>query len=469
MLQYMESDLNKEKARIDKTKIFESMKVSKALTIMALPTVLSQVIILAYNLADTYFIGTTNNPYMIGATSLVLALYLMLVVIANLFGVGGGNLMVRLLGQKDIEEAKKVASFTMMWSAISALVFSLLCLALMNPLLRLFGASDEVIGYAKEYMLFTVVIGGVPTVLAMALPMLIRNVGYAKEAGFGVALGALLNIGLDPLFMFVIFPAGKEVVAAGIATLVSNIIATIYFIVAIIVLRNKTILAIPHKFGKLSSTSLKSFFFVGVPAGLIMLLFNILGVVLNRLAAQYSDLVLASTGILLKVERLPQNIALGVCLGMVPCVGYNYARKDYKRMDKFFTSSLIVTQVIAVISTILFYFLAEQIMSIFINDEEIIKVGSKFIKARCFSIPFMVFGFQVINYMQAINHGKISLLLTIIRHLVLSIPLMLIMNRALGIDGLIWSQTIADVINAFISIFFYFLIRKRITLIGSNT
>ena len=110
----MESDLNKEKAKIDKTKIFESMKISKALTIMALPTVLSQVIILAYNLADTYFIGTTHNPYMIGATSLVLALYLMLVVIANLFGVGGGNLMVRLLGQKDIEEAKKVASFTMM-------------------------------------------------------------------------------------------------------------------------------------------------------------------------------------------------------------------------------------------------------------------------------------------------------------------------------------------------------------------
>ena len=451
-----------EETKIEKTKIFESMKVSKALTIMALPTVLSQIIILAYNLADTYFIGTTDNPYMIGATSLVLALYLMLVVIANLFGVGGGNLMVRLLGKKDIEEAKKVASCTIIWSAISTLIFSLLCLVFMNPLLRLFGASDDVIGYAREYMLFVVVIGGLPTVLAMALPMLIRNVGYAKEAGIGVALGAILNIGLDPLFMFVIFPAGKEVIAAGLATLVSNIITMVYFIVVIVVLKDKTILTIPHKFEKLSQSSLKSFFFVGIPAGLIMLLFNILGVVLNRLAAGYSDLVLASTGILLKVERLPQNIALGVCLGMVPCVGYNYARRDYKRMDKFFTSSLIVTQSIAIVSVVLFYLFSEQIMTIFVKDEEIIRVGASFIKARCFSIPFMVVGFQIINYMQAINHGKVSLLLTVIRHLVLSIPLMLMMNTTFGINGLIWSQTLADVLNALISVFIYTLVRKKL-------
>ena len=446
----------------DKTVIFEKMKVPKALFIMSLPAILSQIVILIYNLADTYFIGKTNNTFMVGAVSLVLAFYLMLVVIANIFGVGGGSLITRLLGANKPEEARKVGSFTIIWTVIVAVTFSLLTLALMSPILRLLGASDDTIGYAKQYTLYTIVIGGLPTVLSMMLPMLIRNVGYSKESSFGVILGALLNIGLDPLFMFIIFPKGYEVVGAGIATMISNYLAMTYFIILIFKLRNKTILSFPKRFEKLEKESYKSFFMVGIPAGLIMLLFNIVSIVFTRIGATYSDSTLAAIGIILKIERIPLNITLGVCLGMVPCVAYNYAKKDYKRMDKFFYLSLIFVLLFAIINMFIFFFLAKPLITLFIKNEEVISIGEPLLKARSFYIPFMAIGFVIINYTQAINHGKESFLLTVTRHLVLSIPLMLILNFTLGLSALSWSQLIADIVQTLISILVFVIVRKNI-------
>lgn len=448
----------------NKITIFESMAIPKTLAIMAIPTVLSQVIILAYNLADTWFIGRANNEYMVGAVSLVLALYLMLVAIANLFGVGGGNLMIRLTGQGDHEEAKKVCAHSLIVGLIVSVVFSLLCLALMNPLLMLFGANENTIEYARQYMLFVVVIGGVPTVLSMMMPMLLRNVGYSKEAGLGVAIGGILNIGLDPLFMFVIMGDGYQVMGAGIATMISNVLTMIYFIIIFWKLRNKTVLTIPKKLEKLTKSSLKSFYSVGIPAAIIMILFNVLGVVLNKLTSSYSDIALAAGGIVLKVERLPQNIALGVCLGMVAPVAYNYAKKNLKRMDGFFVAALISVLSLSLIFGILFYFLAEPIIRIFIANEDVVSLGARFLKARSFSIPFMALGFLILNFTQAVNKGKISFLLSIIRHLILSIPAMLILNAIFGMEGLIWSQTVADVINGVVSITIFLLTRKRIGL-----
>ena len=151
-----------------KTALCETVAVPKALFTMAAPTIVSQLITLVYNMADTWFIGRTNNPYMVAASSLVLTVFLMAGALANLFGVGGGSLMVRLLGKKEKEEAARVASWTVFMSAASAFVFSLLCLLFMDPLLRLLGASDHTIGYARQYLIFVVGIGGVANVTSGA-------------------------------------------------------------------------------------------------------------------------------------------------------------------------------------------------------------------------------------------------------------------------------------------------------------
>ena len=451
-------------AATNKTAIFETMSVPRALTVMALPTVLSQVIVLLYNIADTWFIGRTGNPYMIGAVSLVLALFLSLAALANLFGVGGGSLMVRLMGQGDMEEARKTASYSVAMAAITALVFSLLCLIFMNPLLMALGASDNTIGFARQYLFVTAVLGGIPTVLSLAMPMLLRNAGYAKEAGFGVSLGGVLNIGLDPVFMFVILPDGYEVLGAAIATLTSNVITLIYFILMFRKVRNESVLVLPQRLEKLRKDSRSSLYSVGIPAAIILLLFDLVNIVVNRLAASHGDIPLAAIGIVLRVERLPLNIGLGILLGMVPLIAYNFAKKDFPRMDRFFSTSRVAILTIALLSTALFYLFAQPIIHIFINDAQTIELGARALQARCFAAPFMMLGFQIVNFMQAVNQGKISFLLSIIRHLLLNIPALIIFNALFGFAGLIWAQTVSDVINAVIAYLIYVRVHRRIIL-----
>ena len=451
-------------SRINDSKkaLFESERPAKALTIMALPTVASQMILLIYNIADTWFIGRTDNPAMIGASNLGLTVYLITASLANVFGVGGGSLMVRLIGEKKEDDARKVASYSVIASGIAAAAFSVLTLIFMTPLLTLLGADDATMVYSKQYLVTTVVLGSVPTILSMSMPQLLRNAGYSKEAGLGVGLGSLLNVGLDPLFMFVILPKGYEVLGAGIATMLSNVCSFIYFIVIFRKVRSVTVLKVSFKREKLERAHLKSLYMVGVPAAVSIFLFDLVTIVINRLVTGYGDHVapLAAMGIVLKLERIPINVGLGVCLGMVPLIAYNFGAGNIKRMSRF--SSLARWTIVAFSSlcTILFFVFARVLVSRFITDEETVRLGTMFLQARCFALPFMMVGYHVVNYMNAVNKGTVSFILAIIRHVILIIPAMLIMNYIWGLEGLIWSQAVADVINTIVSTVIFLRVRN---------
>ena len=437
---------------MEKGELFEKTPPARALAVMALPTIASQMIILVYNLADTWFIGRTNNPYMMGASSLALTVYLSIVALANVFGVGGGSLMARLTGEKKAEEARRVASYSVALSALGAAVFSLLVLALLEPLLKALGASDNTFLYAKQYVVTTTVLGGVPTVLSMSMPQLLRNAGYSKEAGVGVGIGSLLNILLDPLFMFVLLPEGKEVLGAGIATMLSNCCSLAYFIFMFRKLREKTVLALPRRIEKLDGQQRRSLYSVGIPAAFAIFLFDLVTIVINRLTVSYGDVALAAMGIVLKLERIPINIGLGVCLGMVPLIAYNYGAGNRKRMRQFFSMARVTILVFSCVCAALFWLFARPIISAFISDEATVSQGVPFLRGRCASLPFMMIGYHIVNYMNAVNKGKISFLLALIRHVILMIPIMLLMNRLWGLNGLIWSQLAADGLNAVIAI-----------------
>lgn len=453
-------------SRINDSKkaLFESERPAKALTIMALPTVASQMILLIYNIADTWFIGRTDNPAMIGASNLGLTVYLITASLANVFGVGGGSLMVRLIGEKKEDDARKVASYSVIASGIAAAAFSVLTLIFMTPLLTLLGADDATMVYSKQYLVTTVVLGSVPTILSMSMPQLLRNAGYSKEAGLGVGLGSLLNVGLDPLFMFVILPKGYEVLGAGIATMLSNVCSFIYFIVIFRKVRSVTVLKVSFKREKLERAHLKSLYMVGVPAAVSIFLFDLVTIVINRLVTGYGDHVapLAAMGIVLKLERIPINVGLGVCLGMVPLIAYNFGAGNIKRMSRF--SSLARWTIVAFSSlcTILFFVFARVLVSRFITDEETVRLGTMFLQARCFALPFMMVGYHVVNYMNAVNKGTVSFILAIVRHVILIIPAMLIMNYIWGIEGLIWSQAVADVINTIVSTVIFLRVRNSL-------
>ncbi|MBR3016548.1 MAG: hypothetical protein IKH57_05640 [Clostridia bacterium] len=436
---------------MEKNELFENMKPSKALAVMALPTIASQVIILVYNLADTWYIGRTNNPYMIAASSLALTIYLAIVALSNVFGVGGGSLMMRLVGEKKEADARKAASYSVAMAAVSAIAFSLLVLVLMNPLLKLLGASENTLVYARQYVLTTTVLGGLPTVMSMCMPQLLRNAGYSKEAGIGVGLGSLLNVALDPLFMFVLLPKGSEVLGAGIATMLSNVCSFAYFIMMYRKLREKTVLALPRRIERIAADYRRSLYSVGIPAAFAIFLYDLVTIVINRLTAAYGDIPLAAMGIVLKLERIPINVGLGVCLGMVPLIAYNYGAGNRERMKQFFSLSRIAILGFSCVCVILFWLFAKPIVAAFISDDRTVVQGAAFLKGRCLSLPFMMIGYHIVNYMNAVNQGKVSFLLAIIRHILLIIPVTVFMNMIWGLTGLTWAQLAADFLNAVIA------------------
>lgn len=448
--------------RSNKTFIFEKMPVPAALAKMAIPTIVSQLITLFYNMADTWFIGQTNNPYMVAASSLVLTVFMMTTALANLFGVGGGTLAVRLLGSQQEDEARKVASISLVMAAGAAVVFSVLCLIFMEPLLLLLGASENTLGYAKQYLLFVVVLGALPTVLSATMSSMLRNVGYSREAAFGLGMGGLLNVALDPLLMFVLMPDGYQVAGAALATMLSNCASLIYFVLIYRRVKGESILAIPRGIERVQRRSMQSLLNVGVPAAMGVLLFDITNMFLNRLSASYGDFQLAAMGIVLKVERLPLNIGVGICLGMVPLVAYNYASKSLDRMKAFFAAARLAGLCVALVSIVLYFFGAPWLIRTFIREPATAGYGIQFLQARCFATPFMFLSFHMVHFMQAVDRGKISLYLAVIRQLCLNVPIMLLLNALFGMIGIIWTQMTADIFNVLISYLVYIRISRQI-------
>lgn len=439
----------------DKTALFATMPVGKALLTMAIPTIVSQLITMIYNLADTFFIGMTNDPYKVAAASVVSILFFILTSLSNLFGVGGGSLMSRLMGEKRNDDAKRVGVFSIYGSLVIAVIYSLICLIFTEPLARLLGASNNTIDYASNYLFWVVVIGGVPATIGMTMSFLIRSAGYSKESGIGLAVGGIANIILDPLFMFVILPEGNEVTGAAIATMLSNIITLIYFIFVYIRLRGKSILSFSPKYVRIEKKLIGSILAIGLPSALTAMLANISHIIKNNLTSGYGDIELAAYGIVQKADMLPLNIGMGLCQGMMPLVAYNYAAKNYPRMKSFTKAAQIAGIFVAGICILLFELFAPQVIWLFIKDQATIEYGTDFLRIACLATPFMISNFQKIYCLQAMGKGKESLILGLFRQGVFAIPIIFIMNHFLQLYGVVSAQLISDGITFIFSTLIY--------------
>ncbi|MCQ2609758.1 MAG: polysaccharide biosynthesis C-terminal domain-containing protein, partial [Lachnospiraceae bacterium] len=289
------------------TEVFDKMPVPQALLTMAVPTVMAQLIVLIYSLADTFYIGQTNNPNMVAAVSLLLPIYNLTLPLANMTGVGGGTLISRLLARDKGDEAKKVCALSFYVCIAIAFTYATIFLVCMDPILHGLGANDDVYVYAKTYTLFVIVCGAIPTGLSNAMASLIRSCGYSKEAGVGITFGGIINIILDPIFMFVLFPKGQEVTGAAVATLLSNILALIYFFIVSHRIKNVSSINYSLRLGLPTKESIKELFAIGIPVSINSFLFDIDYIVLDKLMSTYGAISLAALGIVLKAERLPLN------------------------------------------------------------------------------------------------------------------------------------------------------------------
>lgn len=438
-----------------KRELFEKTPVPKALATLAIPTIISQLISMIYNLADTFYIGLANDPSQTAASSVAFTLMFMLNCIPNLFGVGAGSLISRLLGEKKDKDAGGVASFAFYCTLIVTAIYSAAVLVFMDQMLNFLGATSSSLPYAQQYAFWVVVIGGIPAALSMTMSHLLRSEGYASKASFGLGLGGVMNIILDPVFMFLVFEPGNEIKGAAIATMLSNVITLVYYVAIYFKIRKKTVLSLSPRKALIPKRLVVPVLAVGIPSALGSFLACVSNIVINNLASSYStlygDVPVASIGIAKKIDMLPMNVGFGLCQGMMPLVAYNFASGDHKRMREFSRVTRTAAMVFAAACILLFQLLATQICAIFNGHAETVAMSTDFLRILCLSVPFMLFNLQISFSFQAMGMGKQSLILSSLRQGVINIPLLFVMNHFFGLYGIVWTQLISDIITGIIS------------------
>ncbi len=445
-----------------KKELFEKMPVPKALATLAIPTIISQLISMIYNLADTFFIGLTNDPYKVAASTIAFVLFFVMCALSNLFGVGGGSLISRLLGKGQGEEAKKVSSVSFYGTIAVTLLYSAACLFFSEPILKTVGASSNTYDFAFSYTLYVIVIGGVPATLSMALSHLLRSEGYAKYASIGLGLGGVINIILDPVFMFLILPKGQEVTGAAMATCLSNVISLVYFLIVFRHLRGKTVLSISPRHILKGLRYVKDILAIGIPSALAAFLASLSNVFLNQLSSGYGDIELAALGIVKKIDMLPLNVGMGLCQGMVPLVAYNYGSGDRERMKKVISACRIAGVAFSLICVFFFEIFAKEIVTFFIGDAKTVALGENFLRICCLATPLMFMNLLATFSLQAMGKGRESLVLSVCRQGLVNIPLLFLLNSIFGLYGVVSTQLVADTITLLISSFLMVKVLKSL-------
>lgn len=421
--------------------LFREMPVRRAVLSLAVPTVLSQIITVVYNMADTFFIGQLNDPNQVAAATVAMPAFAALTALSNLFGIGGASKIARCLGQKDSETAQRTAAFSIWTAAIVALLYGI-AIELIRPwLLPVLGSNSGTYAFCSSYVFWTITIGAVPTVLNAGLAHLIRTEGYAKQAGFGVAFGGLLNMALDPLFIFVF---RMEITGAAIATMLSNTAAMIYFLLFLYRIRKKTVITLHPKYYSVAGGIPGEVVVGGLPSFIMMMLGCLSNSVLNRLVTSYSNEAMAGMGIAKKIDMIAFSVAQGMTQGVLPLVAYNYASGNRKRMTQSIQVTLGYTLILACTATVTLFFFAAPITRCFINNEETVAYGKDFLKVICFTCPSTAVNFMIITVFQATKQRVQPLVLSLLRKGSLDIPLMIGLNRLMGIGGVAWAIPLAD-------------------------
>lgn len=441
---------------VSKTDLFEHTPVPAAVRSLAIPTVLSQLVTIFYNLGDTFFIGRTGDPYMVAAVSLVYPWFHLLAALSNMFGVGGGSLISRLMGKGRATEAASVSSLCFYSSLVTALFFSLATYIFRRQILSLLGASSNTCEYALSYMLWVVVAGSAPTMLSMATSYFLRSEGHTVIASIGMTIGGILNLILDPLL---IFGLNLGIAGAAIATVMSNCVSLIYLLFGLHRLGRNSVLSIRPKYMKL--LYLPDVLSVGVASAMSTGLASISNIVIIHLAAAYGDIAVAAFGIVKKIDMFPLGVNMGLCQGVMPLIGYNYASGNRARMCQTARYSWTLGVGIAAGFTLLYLLLAPEIIQLFIIEPQTVRRGTEFLRIACLSVPLSAINFLISYTLQSMGKGAQSALLTACRQGIINIPLLFIMNKILGMYGIIWTQCVADALTLFISSAIYRTTMRR--------
>ncbi|MBO4669243.1 MAG: MATE family efflux transporter [Lachnospiraceae bacterium] len=422
------------------------MPVGPLVIRLGIPTTLSMLVTTVYNLADNYFVGKLNNTSASGAIGVVFGLMAILQAFGFMFGHGAGSIIARSLGKRDKESATRFASTGFFCCFATGIVLMALGLCFLTPLMRLLGSSETILPYAKEYTRYILLAAPFLTT-SCVLNNILRYEGRANLAMIGLMSGGILNIFLDWLFTL---KMGLGVTGAGIATGVSQTVG--FLLLLSMFLRKKTETVIDLKYVTKDIGDVYKICATGFPSMLRQGLSSVSTMVLNNLAASYSDAAVAAIAIVNRISFTAFAVALGIGQGFQPVSAFNYGAKKYSRVKKAFFVTMIMGEVFLIMMAIIGWTFSEDLVYRFQKDPEVIRIGTKALRFFVWALLFQPLTVFANMLFQSIGENRIASFLSGLRSGVILIPVLLLLEWQLGLLGIQIAQPVSDVISFLIAL-----------------
>lgn len=443
--------------REDKTtEIFRNAPVPKAVFYNIIPSVVSMLMVMVYNLADTFFIGQTKNPYMVAAVSLATPAFLIFMAIGMIFGVGGTSYISRMLGEGKNEKAKNAASFCF-WTGLCVGILGMIFVFVMiNPICTLIGTSADTVGYTKEYLLIVAL--SIPFVIVgNTFSNIIRAEGKANIAMAGMVLGNITNIILDPVM---ILGFGWDVPGAAIATVLGNIVAFVFYLVHLT--SKKTILSIKLRDYKAGDKIATGILAIGIPASINNILMSSSNIVINNLMQKHDDMAVAGLGVAFKVNMLVVMLLIGVGTGIQPLLGYCFGAGNRKRFLSVLKFSIVLALCMSAVLTVVCYLGASPMVRAFLDNKAAYDYAFSFARILIYSGPILGLLFVFINAIQAMGAAVPTLILSISRQGIIYLPILLLFHYIFDTPRmLVMAQPVADYLSTTLAVILFIVTFKR--------
>ncbi len=425
--------------------LFENAPVPRAVTVMAVPTIITMLVVVIYNMADTFFIGQTKDAMQVAAVSLATPVFMVFMALGNLFGIGGSSAISRALGQGSMEKARQISAFCCYASLGLGVIMAVLFLAGMESILMMIGASENTVEYARQYLTY-LAFGGPFIMFGTAFGNILRGEGAAKESMIGNMIGTVTNIILDPVMILLL---GWGVAGAAIATVIGNMAACAFYLLYF--LRKKSSLSIRLRDFKAGDQIALGVMAIGIPASLNNILMSFANIILNNVLASYGDTPVAAMGVAMKANMLVVLLQIGLCAGIQPLIGYNYGSGNVKRLKQIYRFTGLCAVVMGTILTIVMIVAREGIIRAFIDDAAVVESGIGIMVALQISGPVIGILFLNINTLQGMGKAIPSLILTICRQGLVFVPMVFLLNALFGLNGVIYAQCVADYVSIVLS------------------
>lgn len=438
------------------TEIFKNAPVPKAVISNIIPSIVSMIMVLVYNLADTFFIGQTKNAYMVAAVSVATPAFLFFMAVGMLFGIGGTSLISRMLGEGNGDKAKNTSSFCF-WTGLFIGIFAMILIWIfVTPICRVIGASDDTLDYATQYLRIVAI--GIPfLIVGNSFSNIIRAEGHAKTAMMGMIIGNMMNIILDPLM---ILGFGWNVAGAAVATVIGNIGAALFY--GYHLLSKNTMLSIHLRDYRAGRGIAMGVFAIGIPASLNSILMSTSNIVVNNLMRNYGDMAVAGLGVAMKVNMIVVMLLIGLGSGIQPLLGYCYGAGNKKRYMDVLKFSLCLAFGMSLIMTVVCYCGAGPLVKAFLEDSSAFEYGMSFARIYIYSGPIMGILFVLMNAIQSTGAALPALILSVSRQGLLYLPILFAFSRIFdSAKMLAGAQPVTDYLSVILATALFFFTYKK--------